>query len=132
MSKEIYKEYVNKWIDEEDRLKKCEINDLYLFCGHPIRVNAKEDLLVIAYDFERVTRKPKTQMINGHEVVAPRYYEPKVGDTVYTHNPWHRDGVNETEVANYHKISNIAKGGWFDNKEDALAYANAHRENKND
>lgn len=133
MSKEIYREYVNKWIDADDILEQREVNDLYLFCGEPIRVNTKEDLLVISSGFDRVTRKPRTQMINEHEVVAPRYDEPTNKEEPmfilyalelcgFTDVFWY--GLDTT------KREAILKNGWFDNSDDAENYEKARRENE--
>jgi len=73
-----------------------------------------------------IRRKPKTQIINGHEVVAPRYDKPNSGQPIYLYYPLYKEGVLHTDHTDNTDF------GWFENKSDAIAYANAHKENKND
>ena len=96
-------------------------------------MGGEASLFCIAGNYESFTRKPKTQMINGYEVVAPRYDEPTNKDEPmfilyaldlcgFTAVFWHGLDAIKREA--------ILKNGWFDNSDDAENYANAHREGK--
>lgn len=129
MSKEIYKEYFNIEIE-----KGFKGND-YLYDNKELTdVDSWLNGLFVPEDFNLFTRKPKTQMINGHEVVAPRYDLPERDAQCF----WINSIASATSgyakcsalsLAEHEKLS-LSENGWFDNEKDVIAYANAHRENK--
>ena len=143
--KEIYKEYVNKYFFEcKNCSERGELHERYLFVEsdglkmtfnelnrESAEVGRSDFVILLNSDFNNITRAPKTQWINGHEVVAPRY------DDDFTEAFWVLNGYNEKGVGclisssyNREKLKGIAINGWFDNEDDAIAYANAHRESK--
>ena len=81
-----------------------------------------------------IRRKPKTQMINGHEVVAPRYDIPPKDEHCFWVCSSYLSGFGSYDSGSLSKSEKeaLAINGWFDNEKDATAYANAHRENKNE
>ena len=95
-------------------------------------------VFIINADFGMFTRKPKTQMINGHEVVAPRYDIPSSNSTLLIFHPVAEDGLKVITGESYQKCDWHKFGfGYFiyDSDEDyeiAKEYANAHKENKNE
>lgn len=139
MSKEIYKEYVNKYFfeckSEKDRI---ELNQQYLYeysdfsSSFAIRNDSQYPSAFVdlhCSNYESVKRKPKTQMINGHEVVAPIYDSAKNGEIIYVFYPFKENGIKSV-VYSPNMIFTCKKFGFFYDKERAIAYANAHRENK--
>jgi hypothetical protein len=133
MSKELYKEYVNKWIDADSWAKKEEVNDQFL-TGIKTLSDEMEygecdrcDLYSITnLKFAGFTRAPKKHNINGHEVIAPRY------DSDFTPEFWVIDAsmdgcvnyLRSTELQQ-ETIFNLVNNGWFDNSKSALAYTKA-------
>ena len=72
----------------------------------------------------------KTQMINGREVVAPRYdYDYLIKNNIWVFNPLSIGGVANL-IVKFNNLGGVEKFGWFDNERNALAYANALRESK--
>ncbi len=138
MSKEIYKEYFNDWIKAVGEEKQIAVNKNYIWGGRTIAEHnemssSDEDcfLGLVTNNLLQLKRKPKTQMINGHEVVAPRYDLPAQKTEMFYLDFAEKDGViNETYNELLHPYIHLF--GWFDNIDDAIAYTNAHRENKND
>lgn len=137
MSKEIYKKYLCEWVDAENLDEMAEVNRAYLYDGvslfNKLTGEDKQShyMAVINDVYELFTRKPKTQMINGHEVVAPRYDEPEHRMDIIVMNCFSENGI---EIINFSAktMKAVTIWGWFstDNEDDAIAYANAHRENK--
>ena len=143
--KEIYKEYVNKyWFDCKHDQDREELNNQYLFQwtntefktgGSYLEVEEKDksDFIELkGIQFQFIKRAPKTQMINGHEVVAPRYDMPSGGGECHYMNFMQIDGVQSVAVERMGPTSKglASKFGWFDSHRGAIAYANAHRESK--
>ena len=142
MSKEIYKEYVNKYFFEcESEKDRIEVNRQYLYCygdfsGSFAIYHSEHPYVFVDLhnsDYECVKRKPKTQIINGHEVVAPRYDMPEHREDIIVMNFFSENGI---EVIDFSEktMRAVTSWGWFsaDNTKDAIAYANAHKDNKND
>ena len=70
-------------------------------------------------------------MINGHEVFSPIYDSAKNGEIIYVFFPFTENGIKSVTYSP-NMIFTCRKFGFFYDKEDAIAYANAHRENKNE
>ena len=142
--KEIYKDYVNKyWFDCKHDQDREELNNQYLFQwtntefktgGSYLEVEEKDksDFIELkGIQFQFIKRAPKTQMINGHKVVAPRY------DDDFTLEVFALDFIEESGVFQRTRgsltlanKSGLKLNGWFGNEKHAIAYANAHRESK--
>ena len=123
--KKTYLEYVN------DNLYGGSEADQFHYDGLPLSENSAFycNGLFVPKALELFTRAPKTQLINGHEVVAPRYDEPDKGVDIFYLDFGQDDGIYK-DAYNQMLNTKIQAFGWFDNKPDAIAYANAHRENK--
>lgn len=137
MSKEIYKEYFNDWINAADEEEQIAVNKNYIWGGRTIADNNEMGSCDESCFFGLVTenllqlkRKPKTQMINGHEVVAPKYGTPTEAlEFVFVFDP--ANGCTKSYRSRIEWRTNF-RFGYFENEKDAIAYANALRENKND
>ena len=149
MSKEIYKEYLEKfWIECKNSEERRQLNNMYHYKWSGSEIISGDELLnrrnLKSCDFielygENVSfirRKPKTQMINGHEVVAPRYDLPErdaqcfwINSIASTTSGYAK--CSALSLAEHEKLS-LSENGWFDNEKDVIAYVNAHRENKNE
>lgn len=72
-------------------------------------------------------RVPKKHNINGHEVIAPRYDMPKVGDQCYWINLCYtqRFATYDAESLNEKERIVLTNNGWFDNEKDIVAYTKA-------
>ena len=82
-----------------------------------------------------IRRKPKTQIINGHEVVAPRYDKPTNScDVVYWVFPLEQCGFRSCDFASLciSERDALMINGYYTSKEDASAFIKALRDNKND
>ena len=125
--KEIYLEYIAKQLHEERAFK------YYLYKDEPLD-NIDEWLngIFVPVNFGRFTRAPKTQMINGHEVIAPMHDMPKSEDYCYWLDFSADSGVCSYDAGSLSESEkqSLSINGWFDNKENAIAYAKAHRESK--
>jgi len=143
MSNEIYSEYVVKyWVEEKTQKQRIRLNQKYTFgAGNRSITGICSDQKKEAGAFFEVRtseinsfkRAPKTQMINGHKVVAPRYDEPEnSGDIAYWLNPTFREGIQSYnwESLNKSEREALMVNGYHTSKENIIAYANAHRENK--
>lgn len=134
MSKEIYKEYVNGRIDG------LEDDSEYLYEGKPLHesehfIHRRSFMLIPSMYYDSFTRKPKTQMINGHEVWAPRYDVPtNTSEPMFILAPLEIHGFDDVFWCDLDSIKRegVLRNGWFDNSDNVENYANAHRENKND
>ena len=136
--KDFYAEYCINHIKCESREARLLINEQYIFSSQQTIKEALKGLgfqdwelisLSTNIEIETFKRAPKTQMINGHKVVAPRYDEPDKGVDIFYLDFGQDDGIYK-DAYNQMLNTKIQAFGWFDNKPDAIAYANAHRENK--
>jgi len=145
--KEIYKDYVNKyWFDCNHDQDREELNNQYLFQwtntefktgGSYLEVEEKDksDFIELkGIQFQFIKRAPKTQMINGNKVVAPRYDMPTLGDMCFWLKYTNKEGFAQYDAESLMPVEReaLAINGWFDSKPDIIAYANAHRENNNE
>ena len=124
--KEIWKEYL------DNALYGRKTKEEYLYFGKTLD---KQDCwlngVFVPKNFERFKRAPKTQIINGHEVVAPRYDSITncTNDEICVFSSSEEDGVCQLNI-NIDNTSYCSSFGWFDSYGVCLAYANAHREDK--
>jgi len=144
--KEIYKEYVNKYFfgDCKNDSQLQELNGQYLILWDENEGSTRgvdylrrkgyggyDFIKLKEVEFKYISRAPKTQLINGHEVVAPRYDD----DYLTKNNIWVFSPLSIGGVANFivkiNNLGGVEKFGWFDNEKYAIAYANAHRERIN-
>ena len=136
--KEIYKEYLCKWVDAENLNEMVKINESYVFDGRNMVEHLAADkfcnysMAVINDVDDSFKRAPKTQMINGRKVVAPRYDMPKTGEQCYWLNLGYTQGFQtyDAESMSYKEKRVLKLNGWFDNENNIVAHVNAHRESK--
>ena len=130
--KAIYKEYVNKWIDCQSHEQRHRLNECYCFEGKRVdQFNEGTEFTMLVVDglYSEFTRAPKMQIINGAEVVAPRYDEPDNDEVnMFYYAPLSALGYCDIEFGDLVKPQNLTLLGWFDNAADALAYAQAHKQ----
>ena len=126
--KEIYLEYVNRELNSPH-----EVIEEYFYYGKPIS-ESDEFLngLFVPCNFDGFTRALKTQMINGHEVIAPRYDMPQRDDMCFWLKYTNKEGFAQYDAQSLMPVEReaLSINGWFDKKENVIAYANALRENK--
>lgn len=144
--KEIYKEYCDVIINaldsniEKERENIKNINKQYLYGTRSIydHLNLSESdpcgffEIMDLTEIELFARAPKTQMINGHKVVAPRYDIPTFGDMCFWLRCANKEGFAQHNAESLMLVEReaLAINGWFDNKSDIIEYAKAHRESK--
>lgn len=144
MSNEIYKEYVNKYFfgDCKNDSQLQELNGQYLILWDENEgsISGVDYLRRKGYggygfikltevEFKYISRAPKTQMINGHKVVAPRYDMPESPCYMFYLDASESDGLKRC-WSDSNESQYLFDNGWYSTKPDAIAYANAHRESK--
>lgn len=135
----MYLQYFTEWNEAETPEDKAIVNQGWFigkggYCFSKVLVDCNlgaGDLFPIESD-EEIARKQKTQIINGHEVIAPRYDEPS--DRFFMFSAISENGI---AYIKHNSIDDrlrmvIKKYGWFDNESDAIAYAKAHEGIKNE
>ncbi len=129
----IYKEYLDRWINAADEEKQAEINKSYIWSRATIfdynKMHDRDGDCLFGLTFSNLavfTRASKTQMINGHEVVAPRHDIPSKGKAFYLdfasseRFAWYASKTLSERVAYL-----LATNGWFDKEADVVTFANA-------
>ena len=137
--KKLHREYFNEWVDADN---KAAVNNSWIaVIGENERTFSEslhlrgynENCSLIISSESIIKRKPKTQMINGHEVVAPRYDDdPMFEGKYFWYDPTQNRSFSckEAELITDCERGNLARNGWFEYVDDVEAYAKAHRESK--
>ena len=138
---EIYLEYIGKFLKIRNlpREDRVQLNKEYRFEGescYEFKAMRTEDCadfinLASCTYLDSFKRAPKTQMINGHEVVAPRYDSIMncTNNEIFVFSSSEKNGVCRLNI-NLDNTSYRSNFGWFNAYDVCLAYANAHRESK--
>ena len=133
--KETNLEYFTEWNNAETSEDKIRVNSSWVAVEYNDTLDDMSNaaLYNLAPD-EVIKRKRKTIVINGVEVVAPRYDNPRFDEGCYWINPFYSIGFycKKASELNITTLNNLTQNGWFDSEDDIREFLAAIKGNTNE